>query len=573
MKKFIMITAFLLLAATDQNVFSQWSSNPETNLQISDPSGEQVLPKIANTADGGTFIAWFDNRSGSYAVYLQKLNAAGVKQFAADGLLVSGNPQSSSLVDWDMISDDDNNAIIVFTDTRAGSQINPYAYKISSAGTFLWGANGITLASDINTFQANPKVIKTSDNNFVITWVYSSSPNKICFQKLSSTGTKLWGTDPVYLSGTGSENFTYPSLVASDIGGVIALWSGYTGSFLSPGNYRLYSQKFTAAGTVAWTDTVYSLGRVSGFFTPKIFSDNEGGALYVWQDDRNSTNLQTSYVQHISAGGFKGLTENGIAISTMAGVNMFDASACYDSTSGFTYVVWKQSNSLQSQFQIYGQAISPFNIRTWTDNGKMFADLATSSAINQLCFVRNGYIVFTYNEALFGSNNNLVKAFATDVTGNVLWGSTPISVASSVTPKSRLTAALDNNSMLKVAWSDERSGPGGIYAQNVNSNGSLGLTEIQTISTGIPDAFTLSQNYPNPFNPVTMINYTITGSELVSLKVFDILGNEIAVLVNQRQSPGSYRVSFEGGSVPSGIYFYKIKAGNFTDTKRMMLIK
>ena len=120
-------------------LFSQWSSNPNQNLQVCDASGEQLLPKIGNTSDNGCFIAWFDNRSNGYAVYVQRLNALGEKQFTDDGLLVSNFPQSSSLVDWDMIVDDSDNAIIVFTDTRNGGSINPFSYKISSSGNFLWG--------------------------------------------------------------------------------------------------------------------------------------------------------------------------------------------------------------------------------------------------------------------------------------------------------------------------------------------------------------------------------------------------------------------------------------------------
>ncbi|MCY7361281.1 MAG: hypothetical protein LH629_04315, partial [Ignavibacteria bacterium] len=124
MKKFY-ITFALMYFILPSVLFSQWSSDSSVNLKVSDQSGDQALPKISVTSDGGSYIAWFDNRGGSYAVYLQRLNSQGVKQFAADGLLVSSNAQSSSLVDWDMITDDSNNAVIVFTDIRNGSSINP----------------------------------------------------------------------------------------------------------------------------------------------------------------------------------------------------------------------------------------------------------------------------------------------------------------------------------------------------------------------------------------------------------------------------------------------------------------
>src|SRR5207244_10441782 len=117
----------------------------------SDLSRDQATPKITKTTDGGCYIVWFDHRGGNYDVYLQRLNALGVKQFAVDGLLISSNTQSSSLVDYDIITDDSNNAVIAFTDTRNGSTINPFAYRISPAGTFLWRANGGVLATTIYT--------------------------------------------------------------------------------------------------------------------------------------------------------------------------------------------------------------------------------------------------------------------------------------------------------------------------------------------------------------------------------------------------------------------------------------
>ncbi len=82
-------------------------------------------------------MAWFDNRSGNYAVYLQRTDKSGVTKFAANGLLISNNTQSSFLVDWDIITDSDDNAVIVFTDRRNGGQIYPYAYEISPEGDFL----------------------------------------------------------------------------------------------------------------------------------------------------------------------------------------------------------------------------------------------------------------------------------------------------------------------------------------------------------------------------------------------------------------------------------------------------
>lgn len=83
----------------------------------------------------------------------------------------------------------------------------------------------------------------------------------------------------------------------------------------------------------------------------------------------------------------------------------------------------------------------------------------------------------------------------------------------------------------------------------------------------------LSQNYPNPFNPITNINYYVMDNEFVSLKVYDVLGNEIAVLVNEMKSKGNYQAAFDGSNLPSGLYIYKLNVGSYSQVKKMMLLK
>ncbi|AFH49536.1 Hypothetical protein IALB_1829 [Ignavibacterium album JCM 16511] len=89
----------------------------------------------------------------------------------------------------------------------------------------------------------------------------------------------------------------------------------------------------------------------------------------------------------------------------------------------------------------------------------------------------------------------------------------------------------------------------------------------------IPHEFSLEQNYPNPFNPATSIQYSIAGRQLVQLKVYDLLGNEVATLVNEEKSPGIYNAEFNATSLPSGVYLYKLTTGEFSAVKKMILLK
>jgi hypothetical protein len=86
-------------------------------------------------------------------------------------------------------------------------------------------------------------------------------------------------------------------------------------------------------------------------------------------------------------------------------------------------------------------------------------------------------------------------------------------------------------------------------------------------------SFNLEQNYPNPFNPTTTLSFVIGHRSFVTLKVYDVLGNEIATLVNEEKPAGSYEVEFDAKDLTSGIYFYQLRAGEFSQTKKMILMK
>jgi len=106
----------------------------------------------------------------------------------------------------------------------------------------------------------------------------------------------------------------------------------------------------------------------------------------------------------------------------------------------------------------------------------------------------------------------------------------------------------------------------GLYKSNSNIITNLRDQEI-------PQSFYLSQNYPNPFNPTTTIKYKIPGLSFVTLKVYDVLGNEIETLVDEEKAVGSYEVEFSATALPSGIYFYRLQAGNYVETKKMVLLR
>jgi hypothetical protein len=98
-------------------------------------------------------------------------------------------------------------------------------------------------------------------------------------------------------------------------------------------------------------------------------------------------------------------------------------------------------------------------------------------------------------------------------------------------------------------------------------------TGVDHNATGVPHALTLGQNYPNPFNPYTTIRFWIPGKFHVTLAVINTLGQEVAVLLNSDQEPGYHEVELDGSSLASGVYFYRLQAGEFVQTKRLILLK
>jgi len=112
-------------------------------------------------------------------------------------------------------------------------------------------------------------------------------------------------------------------------------------------------------------------------------------------------------------------------------------------------------------------------------------------------------------------------------------------------------------------------GDGGTLCTGISVTGLSGITPTPII----PDKYDLSQNYPNPFNPTTTINFNIPTKEFVLLKVYNVLGKEVATLVNETKNEGSYNVDFDASALSSGTYFYRLEAGDYINVKKMILLK
>ncbi len=109
--------------------------------------------------------------------------------------------------------------------------------------------------------------------------------------------------------------------------------------------------------------------------------------------------------------------------------------------------------------------------------------------------------------------------------------------------------------------------------KQIDFDGTYEYSEEIEIDVGGPLTFSLEQNYPNPFNPSTNIKYNVPENGFVKLAVYNLVGEEVNVLVNGQVNAGFYEIEFDASKLPSGVYFYRLTAGSFTNSKKMMLLK
>jgi len=471
----------LLLPVLAAPASAQWPANPATNLAVCDATGDQAVPKIAAGGDGTTWTAWFDNRGGSYAVYAQKLDVQGNEVFAHNGLLVSANPQSSSLVDWSIDSDGAGGVVLAFTDTRAGGDLDVYAYRIDGAGTFLWGANGVALSNNAD-FESNPKIALLSDGNFAVTWGRSPTPGPgaVHVQRISAAGVPQFAGDGLQIVGPGVEKPAFSAIAASDAGGFIVGYVRDTATFSSSRHYR--AQKFDAAGNALWNGgsplAVYDASVMPIAYQPVVLSDGAGGAVFGWHA---SVGLSDCWIQRVNAAGVEQHPHNGVQVSTQASHQKYDPQLALMSN-GDVVVAFNKRNSAQSQWATCVQRITTAGTRAWTNDGIELIALNGVPKQFERCVANgNDAIVLTCEQTNYPAQGVRVLGFRVDGTGANVWAGSPVVLSSVLSTKDKIPVVTDATGVVRAVWDDGRNDSGDIYAQNVNADGTLGSPQAPGI--------------------------------------------------------------------------------------------
>jgi hypothetical protein len=467
--------ACLGILAVGAAVNAEWSDDPAVNLPIADVAGDQVQPKIGPTSDGGCYISWFDNRSGGYDVYLQRLDAAGDEQWVHNGMLIADRSFGSTQ-DYDLAVDAEDNALLAFRDDRFGGVVAT-AQKIAPDGATPWGANGVQLG-DSSAFIAAPKITTTDDGFVIVGWTQDSDS---ILQKLDADGVPQWG-EGVIATDPDGRNLSVSDLESSANGSVIA-------SFVRSGDLfdprHLVAQRYDADGFEVWNVEAHSsrggvpftvvfdggslqIGNFPGFVT-----DGLGGAVFAWY---SVSPLQVR-AQRIAQTGDEVFPHNGIEVSTNASRIRVEPDVDFAPDTLETFIFWREQNSTQSQTGVYGQKLDADGARQWTDNGREIVPVGTDNRTQVRTLAIGGGAMVYYVEST-GFDQDRLYGARVDGDGAFVWDPNIIDVSSIVSGKSRLAAALSADDVALLAWSDRRNDGGDLFAQNVNGDGSLGVSEV-----------------------------------------------------------------------------------------------
>jgi hypothetical protein len=470
------VLAAIVLAALPDLASAQWSSDASNNLVLADRSNEQVQPKLAATADGGFYASWFDNSSGGYDVYLQRLDVTGTEQWAHNGVLVA-NRDLSSTQDYGLDIDASGNALLAFGYSDGTGTLQVLAQKVAPDGSLLWGSPGIFLSADAGGTNA-AKISATGDGNVAVAW--SASDGSVVVQKLDPDGNPLWAGGGISIVPS-SGLFFLADLHGDSDGNVIVSWVPNIGSA-----HELWTQKLSAAdGSNLWgASPVQVFNGTGGALQfgnfPYFIYDGSGGAVFVWYTVGATGAVR---VQHILADGSAAFAQNGVLASTSTSQNHFEPDGAYDAVSGDIYALWRETDaSTQTHVGVYAQRIDNTGARQWGNNGKVLVPLSLLDQTQMVALpVAGGGMLAAWasNDA---PNPMPIHVARLDTAGNYVWPAQVVDITTEANDVGRLTGALSSAGYAAYAWTaNAASFSGDIHAQNINPDATLGVEVLDRI--------------------------------------------------------------------------------------------
>jgi hypothetical protein len=432
---------------------------------------------------------------------------------------------------------------LVWFDDRPGN--HEVFYMRSTDAGLSWSQD--TILSGQGNLSTNPS-ITTSGSNVHLVYQDMRDGNWEIYYKGSTDGGTSWTIDKRLTNNPASSNI--PSVAANEQ----FVHAVYQDPRDGNGGPEIYYRRSTDGGNF-W-DTNLRLTNAAGYSEyPSICTS--GSTMHVaWQDERDGN--EEIYYKRSSDNGSNWGTDTRLTVD-----NDYSRNPSISAVGSIVHVAWSDGRD-SDELEIYYKQSTDGGLSWGSD---LRITYSPRSSYDPSIVTSDSVINIFYLVSPGGSTPSLYNTRSLD-NGQTWEENTRVTYDSS--GKQYFSAAAFG-SALYLVWMDYRdSNDFEIYFKR-NPTGEP--TDVRASNNNIPNDYYLFQNYPNPFNPVTNIGYRISNSEFVSLKIYDVLGREVATLINEEKAAGNYEVIFNAKNYPSGIYFYKINSGNFTDTKKMLLIK
>jgi hypothetical protein len=451
------------------------------------------------------------------------------------------DPAKSFVADYSQSIVSSGNVLhIVWYDYRDGN-IEIY-YKRSSDGGVSWGVD--TRLTNNIALSSNP-TIATSGSLVHIVWFDSRDGNYEIYYKRSTDGGINWGEDTRLTNNTADSY--YPSLATSGLFLIVVWYDSRNGN-----GQEIY-YKCSTDGGISWgadkrfTNNVYIIERASVSVSGQIVH-------IAWVELRNGY-YPIFYKRSIDGG-------NSWGIETQLENDSVDKSKPSISLSNsFVHVVWSSNRNGNSKLHYVRSTDAGLN---WGEN--MQLTNSPKLAEHPFIFAKDAFVHIIWDDNRDVRNEVYCKRSTDNGTNwceDIRLTDYP---AHAVHPSITVSGQT-----VHTIWNDYRDNNWEIYYKFNPTGNTVGISNNLGLNT--PSNFKLYQNYPNPFNPSTLIQYEIPKNSFVKLVVLDVLGREVETLVNEKQTAGTYEATFNASQYPSGVYFYKITTDNFSETKKMLLIK
>ena len=334
---------------------------------------------------------------------------------------------------------------------------------------------------------------------------------------------------------------------------------------------NLYASRYSGSVITKITPSGSATIFAGGFNSPNGTSFGEDGYLYV-------TNAIGNRIDKVSP---TGLVTNFVPVMVSASAILFRPDgkmlvACYSpsainlvDTNG-SFVPLYTGNGLNGPIGLRYTSNGRLIIGNFND-AKIFS-VDTATGIFTLIKDLPGQLGFLeiVNDEIYSTAFNLNKIYKTTLSGDTLTVAGTGASGQVNGPALNSTFSNPNGIVRSVTGDTLYISDYGTRSLRLLTGVTLGLINV---SSYVPGGFSLNQNYPNPFNPVTNIKFAVAKTGMVNLKIYDVSGSEVAQLVNEELNPGTYNFDFNASHLPSGIYFYRLTAENYSESKKMILIK